>query len=188
MLNNKFFPALIVSIIYLNGCAVVMKSDYKPHAAEPTADVRLIADSDSTGMMGRHYSVLLSRDNMCMRGRMVELGGKLIAEAHEELSAVAIPATGPISLAVIYREGRFGQQRSCANVVSFAPLPGHSYNLSFRVTDQSMRCAILATDSQHGVLNSLPSDNCIVQRGQGGTPVPNGTALITQTKIQFIRD
>lgn len=188
MSNSKFFLALIVSIISLNGCAVVMKSDYQPHAAEPTADVRLIADSDSTGMMGRHYSVLLSRDNMCMRGRMVELGGKLIAEAHEELPAVAIPAKGPISIVVIYREGRFGQQRSCGNVVSFAPLPGHSYNLNFKVTGQSMHCEILASDNQRGALNNLPSDNCIAQRGQAGNAVPNGTALITQYKIQLIRE
>lgn len=177
------------AMLLLSGCAATLNSKYTPISGSPTATIRLIANTNSTGTMGRHYNFSLSTDNTCTAGRMTSLGGKLIAKDHEELPPTAIPATEPISVVVVYREGRPGQMRSCGNVARFVPQQGHDYQVLFDVTQQSLSCAISVQDGAAEPVFLEPSDDCFAQTNPGQGPIPNGKALVTniQVRVQTYR-
>jgi hypothetical protein len=177
----------IILVMLLPGCAATLNSKYKPKPAVPTAMVRLVAETNSTGTMGRHYNFFLSEDNSCAAGPMTSLGGKLIAEDRQVLPSTAIPAGQPITLVVQYREGRVGQMRSCGNVARFAPEEGHSYDVLFHVTSQGERCNISVQDAQLAPVSLQPSGDCYAQMGPGKSPIPNGRALVTDVKVQVQR-
>ncbi|WP_417471915.1 hypothetical protein [Luteimonas mephitis] len=148
---------------------------------------RLVADTSSTGTMGRHYNFFLSEDGRCAATPMISLGGRMMADDHQVLPDAAIPAGQPVTLVVQYREARPGQMRSCGNVARFAPEAGRSYDVQFNVTNQGASCAISVRDVLSGSVSLESSDACHAQIGRENNPVPNGEALITNIEVQIQR-
>lgn len=180
--------AVLSGVIWIAGCSTTMSSRYKAGPSEPTARVRLIANTDSTGAMGHHYNFYLYQNSACEHGSAISLGGQLIADLHQELPAVDIPAGREISLMVIHGEGRFGQSRTCGDVVRLQPQSGQSYVLNFQVRQQGMQCTAKLRSPDSGEVASLPITGCHALKGQGGKPVPNGQALVTQFHVKVVRE
>ena len=170
---------IIFAALILSGCATTLDSRYKPSANTPASTARLVANTNSTGTMGRHYNFFLSESNTCVAGPMIPLGARLMADDHQTLPSTAIPAGRPITLVVLYREARAGQTRSCGNVAKFVPEPDHSYDVQFDVTNQGTSCAISVLDAASGLIALEPGDSCHAQTG-----VPNGKALGTNYEVR----
>lgn len=166
----------------LSGCAATLNSKYRPTAGAPVAMARLVADTSSTGTMGRYYNTFLSESNTCAAGTMIPLGTRLLADAHQTLPSTAIPAGQPITIVVQYREARPGQIRACGNVAKFTPEPGHSYDIGFKVTNQGTSCSISVLDTATGLVALEPNDACYAQTG-----VPNGRSLTTNFEAKVER-
>jgi hypothetical protein len=171
---------LVVSA--LAGCATDLSSKYEPGAGVPVSMARLVADTDSTGTMGRHYDFLLSEGNTCVEGPMIRIGGRLIADAHQTLPSTAIPAGKPVTLVVQYREARVAQTRACGHVAKFTPEPGHSYDINFSVVNEGTSCSISVLDTVSGPIALEPSDSCNAQ-----AEAPNGRSFVTNFKAQVQR-
>lgn len=176
----------VMALILLCGCATVLKSQYKPIAGVPTATIRLVANTNSTGTLGRHYNIFLSNGDECVLGQMPSLGGKMVVKDHEELSPVAVPAEKSISIVVMYREGRAGQMRSCGDVARFQPQAARDYKILFDVTDQSLNCKISVEDQGSKKIPLEPAGDCVAQTAPGKRPVPNGKGSITNIYVQML--
>lgn len=176
----------VTATILLFGCATTIKSKYTPGVGVPTANIRLIANTSSTGTLGRHYNLFLPTDDECVLGRMTPLGGRTIAKDHEELPPVAVPAAKSISVVVMYREGRAGQMRSCGNVARFLPRIGGDYNILFDVTDQSLRCKISVEEGGAKPVILEPAGECVAQTSPGKRQIPNGKGSITNINVQIL--
>ena len=145
--------------------------------------MRLTADTHSTGTLSRSYNFFLSIDNTCTAGKMASLAWKQVASHHEQLPAVDIPAGAPMSLVVLYYEGRFGETRSCGNAARFTPQAGRTYDVQFDVMDEGMQCPIVVKEADVGPLVLEDSSDCRAQPGIGG-PSTNGVGQGIKMQIQ----
>lgn len=178
---RKTVTCLLAALI-LSGCAATLSSKYKPSAGTPISMARLVADTNSTGTMGRYYNFFLSESNECAAGPMIPVGTRLLADAHQILPSTSIPAGKPITLVVQYREARPAQIRACGNVAKFTPEPGHSYDIKFNVTNQGTSCSISVLDTASGLMALEESDACYAQ-----SEAPNGKSLTTNFEAKVER-
>lgn len=174
----------ILAMLLLTSCAATLNSKYAPPTGKESSTINFVADTDSKGALGRHYNFFLAENNLCSTSDLVLLGGKLIADDHQELSATSIPAGKPITLTAVYREGRLGQIRSCGNVVKFTPVAGQDYTLNFEVINQAAICNIAISDSAGLQVNLEKASLCYAIQPARGSPIPNGIGFIENIAVQ----
>jgi len=168
---------LAIGLLVLSTSAL---AGYKPGPQDPTAQLVVDAQSDSTGTTMSVVYASANADEKCAPSkRGFRLGGDSTSGHTPAIKPVRIVANELFAFTASYNEARGGQNRACSVTAAFMPAADHRYLARIVTTNQVERCDLAVFDVTDGKARSIdfhmPEFVC---GKKSPTRLPNGKPVI----------